>query len=144
MGAGIMFLNRQGEVLAIRRREYKGDNWSGHWDFPGGTSEKEEDPYDTAIRESYEEIGNPVPFKVVDHFNNGRHYRLFLALVEGRFTPILSDEHDAWMWIKPSKLLGYPMHPKDKTPLISYLYRTGKDFAMPPRPMSSNEPKKLT
>lgn len=137
MGAGIMFLNNDGEVLALRRRNYKDDKWAGHWDFPGGTSEEGENPYDTALRESYEEMGHPVPFKVVDHFRNSHHYTLFLALVRDRFKPRLSHEHDAWMWVRPIDLLEYPLHPKDKRPLISYLYRSGKDFATPPRPLPS-------
>lgn len=136
MGAGIMFMTRGGEVLALRRNDYKGDRWSGHWDFPGGSSEQGESRYETAIRESFEETGNPTHFKVVDHFKNGDHYTLFLALVPKAFKPILSEEHSSWAWFKPLELLEKKMHPKDKKPLLIYLSRSGKHFATPPKPYS--------
>jgi 8-oxo-dGTP pyrophosphatase MutT (NUDIX family) len=46
------------EVLLIRRAERAGDPWSGHMAFPGGRrDESDRDPYDTAVRETREEVG---------------------------------------------------------------------------------------
>ena len=46
------------EVLFIRRAESSRDPWSGHMAFPGGR-QSEDDPtlFDTAIRETKEEVG---------------------------------------------------------------------------------------
>lgn len=136
MGAGIMFLNEEGEALVLRRNEYKQDKWGGYWDFPGGGAEEGESSYETALRESYEEAGHPSSFKIVDHFRNGNHYTLYLALVPKKFKPRLSEEHITWAWLKPIDIINLPLHPKDKKPLVKYLYRSGKDFASPPKSYS--------
>jgi 8-oxo-dGTP pyrophosphatase MutT (NUDIX family) len=45
-------------VLLIRRTEREDDPWSGHWSFPGGRREPEdEDLVETALRELAEECG---------------------------------------------------------------------------------------
>jgi 8-oxo-dGTP pyrophosphatase MutT (NUDIX family) len=42
--------------LLLRRAHHPLDPWSGHWAFPGGRCEKEDqDPLDTCIRETFEE-----------------------------------------------------------------------------------------
>ncbi len=46
------------EVLFIERSTRDGDPWSGHMAFPGGrTDPDDDDTFDTAVRESREEIG---------------------------------------------------------------------------------------
>ena len=54
-----IILNDKEEILFIKRAERSGDPWSGHIGFPGGKTEAEDDnkPYQTAIRETVEEIG---------------------------------------------------------------------------------------
>jgi 8-oxo-dGTP pyrophosphatase MutT (NUDIX family) len=45
-------------VLLIRRADRPGDHWSGHMGFPGGrTSPGDETTFDTAVRETFEEVG---------------------------------------------------------------------------------------
>lgn len=49
---------RETEVLLIRRAERDGDPWSGHMAFPGGHQDPEDgDLYQTALRETFEEVG---------------------------------------------------------------------------------------
>ena len=55
MGAGILFQQNKRVLLLKRARE--GDKWAGYWNCPGGSSEKGESRYETAVRESREEIG---------------------------------------------------------------------------------------
>lgn len=46
------------EMLFIERATRDGDPWSGHMAFPGGRTEPDDDDtFDTAVRESREEIG---------------------------------------------------------------------------------------
>jgi 8-oxo-dGTP pyrophosphatase MutT (NUDIX family) len=45
------------ELLLIERPVRPGDPWSGHMALPGGRSEPGEDPMETAIRETREEVG---------------------------------------------------------------------------------------
>jgi 8-oxo-dGTP pyrophosphatase MutT (NUDIX family) len=46
------------ELLFMRRAEQQDDPWSGHISFPGGRAEPgEEDPLQTAVRETQEETG---------------------------------------------------------------------------------------
>ncbi len=50
--------DRSLELLVIRRAENKHDPWSGHMALPGGGKEpKDKDAYDTARRETLEEVG---------------------------------------------------------------------------------------
>ena len=45
-------------VLFVKRAEYPGDPWSGHVALPGGRAEPgDATPWDTAVRESWEETG---------------------------------------------------------------------------------------
>jgi 8-oxo-dGTP pyrophosphatase MutT (NUDIX family) len=56
----LMLRERDGglEVLVIRRADKEGDPWSGHMALPGGRREPgDQDAYDTARRETLEEIG---------------------------------------------------------------------------------------
>lgn len=47
-----------GSVLLIRRAADARDPWSGHWALPGGRREgADEDPLETALRETREECG---------------------------------------------------------------------------------------
>ena len=46
------------EIFVIKRAEKEGDPWSGHMALPGGGREpKDKDAYDTARRETIEEVG---------------------------------------------------------------------------------------
>ena len=55
----LMLREREGlEVFVIKRADRVGDPWSGHMALPGGRKEPtDEDAYDTARRETIEEVG---------------------------------------------------------------------------------------
>ena len=56
----LMLRERSGglELFVIKRAETKGDPWSGHMALPGGGREAgDKDAYDTARRETLEEVG---------------------------------------------------------------------------------------
>ncbi len=47
----------EADALLIRRAERAGDPWSGHMALPGGGVDPGETPFQTAVRETREEIG---------------------------------------------------------------------------------------
>ncbi len=55
----LMIREKEGlEVFVIKRADRAGDPWSGHMALPGGRREpNDEDAYDTARRETLEEVG---------------------------------------------------------------------------------------
>lgn len=132
MGAGILF-QKDGKVLLLKRA-HRRDKWAGYWNCPGGSSEPEETRYETALRESREEVG-PLPrFQVYDHINI-RGYTLFLADVAYQFTPKLNSEHSEWRWVSKEESLSFDLHPKDKKPLSILLKREAKQPSpIPPPP----------
>jgi len=128
MGAGILFQHDKKVLLLKRAKE--GDKWAGYWNCPGGSTEKGESRYETAVRESREEIG-PLPlFQVYNHIDQ-RGYTLFLAQAKYKFTPLLNNEHSEWKWVDEVDVLSYDLHPKDRKPL-EFLYR---QLIIPPKPV---------
>jgi mutator protein MutT len=114
MGAGIM-VRCGGEVLILKRANYKEDKYAGYWNFPGGTADEGETPYETAVRETREEIGVSTPYiKIVDHIGD-RIYTMFIGHVPIKFKPIIDHEHTDWRWIPISEVSHIEnFHPKDK------------------------------
>lgn len=133
MGAGVLF-EKDGKVLLLKRARL-GDKWQGYWNCPGGSEEEGESRYETAIRESREEVG-PLPrFKVYDHIET-RAYTLFLADVDYLFTPRLNEEHSKWEWVSLRDIYSYRLHPKDRAPLSIYMKTRKEKPATPPQPVA--------
>lgn len=118
MGAGIMFVC-EGNALLLRRAPDPHDEWSGCWNFPGGSSEMGESPLQTAVREVSEEIGAVPSYKIWDHVCVPG-YTLFIAQVFRPFTPSLNREHTHARWVPLSEILSYPLHIKDRLALGRY------------------------
>ena len=134
MGAGVMF-QKDGKALLLRRSKRNKDEWGGYWNFPGGTTEIGESPYETAIRESREEVGPLPPFKVYNHVSI-RGYTLFLAEVSYQFTPRLNSEHTEWEWVDLSDIESYPLHIKDKKTIRKApMPKRKEEKATPPAPV---------
>jgi 8-oxo-dGTP diphosphatase len=55
-GAKVAIL-RGNDVLVIRRDDKPDIPWPNCWDFPGGGRENDETPFETALRETREEVG---------------------------------------------------------------------------------------
>jgi hypothetical protein len=78
------------KILWVRRTK---DN---SWGFPGGHVEEGESPIEGAIRESKEEICH-VPATGINLIYEEGNISLFCCN-DGRFDPVLNDEHDAFVW----------------------------------------------
>lgn len=135
--AGILFLTPNNEALFLQRGP--GSDYPGHWCFPGGTTEADETPEQTAERETIEEIGFlPKGDKaVLTRSISGNElvgaavepvtqvpppageaavpaepvdYTTFLQKVSERFDPEVSGEHTGFAWALPTEP-PEPLHP---------------------------------
>ena len=104
--AGIVFFRKIQDKINFLVLNYP----SGHWDLVKGHIENDEDPKDTAIRESKEETGI-TDIKFIDGFeeeieyyfkydNETIHKKVIFFLAETKQEKIiLSDEHLDFIWL---------------------------------------------
>jgi 8-oxo-dGTP pyrophosphatase MutT (NUDIX family) len=107
IGSGIVFVTPEKKILLLKKENNK-------WTFPGGHREPNEEPFQTAQRECYEELG-VVPegefcgkLKITKEEVQLPVYSFFKK-VDKEFTPTLSWEHKDFAWydykkIKPTTL----------------------------------------
>jgi 8-oxo-dGTP diphosphatase len=113
-----------GRVLICQRPQ--GKQLAGLWEFPGGKLEAGETPEACLIRELDEELGIEVkaaclaPFVFASHTYESFHLLMPLYLCRRWEGFVERREHDALAWVRPEKLLDYPMPPAD-APLCAYL-----------------------
>ena len=112
-GAGIMFRTEANTVLFLKRGP--GGDFPGFWCFPGGTTEDDETPEQTAERETIEEIGHlpegPKTLLLTAPARDLRpEYTTFQQKAEEEFAPELNGEHVGWAWA-PADQPPEPLHP---------------------------------
>ena len=103
--AGIAYF-ADGKVLLVKNRDEA--DYAGWWGFPAGKVEAGESVLEAACREFAEETGKKLyrgSFAWGDEA-----FALFAAYGE-EFTPMLSDEHSAYMWADVDAL-PEPLHPR--------------------------------
>jgi A/G-specific adenine glycosylase len=109
-------LQREGKVLIGRRPEEK--LLGGLWEFPGGKQGQNESLEECLRRELEEELSLKVEvgssLGVFDHA-----YTHFRITVHAFVTEIIDGEpealdHDELAWVRPSKLVQYPMGKIDR------------------------------
>jgi 8-oxo-dGTP diphosphatase len=122
--AACALVDSDGRVLLARRPE--GKTMAGLWEFPGGKLGPNETPETALIRELKEELGIQIataclaPFAFASHAYERFHLLMPLFLCRrwtGRPTPL---EGQTLAWVRPAKLIDYPMPPADR-PLIPLL-----------------------
>lgn len=134
--AGILFVTPKERALFIKRAP--GHDRENDWAFPGGKAEAGEDAWETAIRETREEVGHKVIKKdmrlltrsiqeqpaylkpgsetlsgedvVVSPAPRKVDFTTFIVKVDEEFVPKLSDEHVGYAWA-PLDSPPLPMHP---------------------------------
>jgi 8-oxo-dGTP pyrophosphatase MutT (NUDIX family) len=102
IGAGIVFVTQNKKILLLKKE-------NGKWTFPGGHKEPNEEPYQTAQRECFEELGC-VPdgvivgrLKIIKEESNKPVYSFFKK-IKKEFEPTLSVEHKDYTWINYKKI----------------------------------------
>ena len=122
--AAAALVDADGRVLICQRPE--GKSLAGLWEFPGGKLEAGETPEACLIRELEEELGIAVkadclaPFVFASHAYEDLHLLMPLYLCRRWEGFVQRREHADLAWVKPIRLLDYPMPPAD-APLCAYL-----------------------
>lgn len=113
--AGILFFCPQEEMLFLTHRSNKMKNSPNTWDLPGGRPEDtDKSPIETAIRETYEELGNmpkgKTPIKTHEIKTDKHHYIVYIIPLSSKdketFTKSLSlsDENNDCRWFKYNEI----------------------------------------
>ena len=122
--AACALVDGDGRVLICQRPE--GKQLAGLWEFPGGKVEPGETPEAALIRELKEELGIEVaqaclaPFVFASHAYDDFHLLMPLYLCRRWEGFVRQIEHQAMAWVKPDRLIDFPMPPADE-PLAAYL-----------------------
>jgi 8-oxo-dGTP pyrophosphatase MutT (NUDIX family) len=118
-GSGILFTTGKRILLLHRSSEV---TEPGTWGIPGGaipqTPEGESmDAYESAKKETGEEIGRLPSFKVIDVYDYEEEdfwYTTFIAEVTEKeadhIHPVLNPEHDDYAWVTLDELGDYDLH----------------------------------
>lgn len=116
----------QGRVLLCQRPE--GKPMAGLWEFPGGKIDDGETPEAALVRELDEELGikvNPEDLKPITFASHSyRTFHLLMPLYAcslWRGAP-RAREGQAFAWVEPNQLKGYPA-PTADVPLFEVLSR---------------------
>lgn len=101
-GAGFIYLTKKNTVLILQKPNKK-------WTFPGGHATIFEEPQETAMRESMEELGLVPEGKIIGYLEyikpdtKGKCFS-FIMKIKKEFKPKLSSEHHDFKWVSVSKL----------------------------------------
>jgi 8-oxo-dGTP pyrophosphatase MutT (NUDIX family) len=123
-GAGILFMAPGGKALFLKRGP--GGDHPNEWCLPGGTTEGDETPIQTAEREAVEEVGalppgertfhvrtlsNLLPQGTADATSQNRvDFTTFIQRVKETFEPKINGEHTGYAWA-PVDAPPEPLHP---------------------------------
>lgn len=108
---------REGRILILREADtYAEGTEAGKWDVPGGRINDEEPFLDGLSRELQEECGllvsDPCIISVQENFPIIRGeqchiVRMYFTVTGGSESVILSQDHDAFLWIDPKDHLTH-------------------------------------
>lgn len=113
--AGIVW--REGRVLLARRMP--GGVNGGRWEFPGGKSERGEDPARSLAREFAEELGVEIAVGALLAVGSFRHrnidFRLEAYLIELSSSEFVLHEHEEVGWFTFAEARALELVPSDRS-----------------------------
>ena len=118
-----LIVNKKGELLILKRSE-KVRTYNGFWAGVSGYIEKDEEPYDTAIKEIREEVGldkkditfikkhGPVEIRDI-HREKKYNWRIFIFVFKTEKNDKINIdwEHSEYRWIAPTEIGKYETVP---------------------------------
>ena len=122
--AGIFFTD--GRAVLMLKRRPPGTN-PNTWGLPGGHAEGEETPFMAAQREAREECGK-MTGKKFGVLTSGA-WTCFFYQVPKTFRCEISEEHDAWEWVRFEELKHLQLHPQFKKQMQRYVAFVKRHFA---------------
>jgi 8-oxo-dGTP diphosphatase len=113
-----------GRLLITKRPE--GRPFAGLWEFPGGKVERGETPEMALVRELKEELNIEVnerclaPLTFASHGYDEFHLLMPIFACRRWNGEITAQESQDFAWVRPNRLINYPMPPADE-PIKSML-----------------------
>lgn len=105
-------ISKNNKILLIQRSKSQKYN-ANQWTLPGGKIEKNEHKLKAVIRESIEEIGIRFNLSQLDEISFRRYKgveanmifeTIFKTNIQKEFIPLLSNEHQDYMWLEIDNL----------------------------------------
>ena len=131
--ATCLLVNEDGKLLILKRSD-KVRTYKGMWGGIAGYVEKNEEPYETAVKEIREEVGikeedislvkqlDPIDFT---DFYKGERYNwkvfIFIFKIEKKGKINIDWEHLEYRWIPPSEIKKYDTVPHLKDIVLKML-----------------------
>lgn len=112
-------VEKDGEILLLKRRASAGRMYAGMWDVPGGLLEMGEDPEAGARRELEEEanlsVRDLVPHAVLSNIDRERDVHaitiFYWAAFDDGCVRLAASEHTEFCWRSPRGALELPLVP---------------------------------
>lgn len=106
----------ENKIFIARRKPHKSQG--GYWEFPGGKIDDNEDHIVALERELLEEldmiVANPVYLGKHSHDYGTFTICLFGYSCDFVSSSFMMTDHDAWAFVQPGELAGYPISDADK------------------------------
>ena len=105
--AGIFYTDGKSFLILLRNSKNK------IWSIPGGKQEKGETSWETACRETKEEIGKlPEGTEIgkFPDFHKNNYFVTYVVIVDKPFDCTLSEEHLDYKWINFDEIEDYNLH----------------------------------
>ena len=112
--AGLFIICRKGDETFVLLTQRAGTMESGTWGIPGGAIEPGEHPYDAALRESTEELGELPLLNYHGTFINDHNdwaYHTILVQALDTFMVDLNWEASEARWVPVDKIRDLNLHP---------------------------------
>lgn len=107
LSSGVVFIILRDNKVLMQLRDENSLAYKNRWCFPGGGSDKDEQPKETLVREVKEEYGLNIVFENCIYLmtrKHGRNNRVFVCPIDNTQEPVLYEGADMkWMTIEEVK-----------------------------------------